>query len=257
MSRRRGEIQVFSVSFLDVLSCALGGVLMLLLLNVQSAASSAKSYAEQAKSMQGQIDLAQKSLKTAKDALSKSQADVDAQRSARESLQNAQASLVGLQGDMGGVVFIFDTSGSMKTPRFDEYKQMLKEWVKHLEFKTFTVIEFNSEVRAWKATQLVPATPENRDLAMAFVDGLRADGETNTLGAFEAAFRFQGVRTIVLMSDGAPNQPVTEIYHFLASANTNRSVTINCVAMGNYFQTEYGAFLQRIAAEHRGMFIGR
>ncbi len=36
MSQRRGEIQVFSVSFLDVLSCALGGVLLLLLLNMQS-----------------------------------------------------------------------------------------------------------------------------------------------------------------------------------------------------------------------------
>ena len=30
MRRNRGEIQVFSISFLDVLSCALGAVLILL-----------------------------------------------------------------------------------------------------------------------------------------------------------------------------------------------------------------------------------
>ncbi len=35
MKKSRGEVQVFSVSFLDVLSCALGGTLLLLLLLLQ------------------------------------------------------------------------------------------------------------------------------------------------------------------------------------------------------------------------------
>jgi len=36
-----------------------------------------------------------------------------------------------------------------------------------------------------------------------------------------------------------------------------RKVVINTVAMGNYFAEEWGTFLQNIAEQHDGVFIGR
>lgn len=254
---RRAEIQVFNVSFLDVLSCALGGVLILLLMNMDSATTAARSYETQAKSMQDQINQAQSSLNAAQNALSQAQADADSQRQARQALEDAQTALIGLKGDMGGVVFIFDTSGSMNTSRFSEYKQMLKDWILHLEFNSFNVIEFNSQSRVWQPNRLVPDSKGDRERASRFVDALPATGNTNTLDALEEAFQLPGLDTIILMSDGAPNQPFTDIHRFLKSANSNRRVKINTVGMGNYFHAEYGDFLQEIAADHDGMFIGR
>ncbi len=121
MRRRQADVQVFSVSFLDVLSCALGGVLLLLLVTMSSS-----------------------------------------EQQAQESKKQA-ATMIGLKGDLKGVAFVFDTSGSMEQGgRFPEYRELLKRWVLNLSFERFNVIRFSTDVEAWRQPGLFEATAADR-----------------------------------------------------------------------------------------------
>jgi len=218
MKLRRGELQVFGVSFLDVLSCALGGVLLLLIL---VSSSNTRRFAEASK-------------------------DWD----------KTMVSIVGVKGDLEGVAFVFDTSGSMDTPRFEEYSEFLKILVLKLDFKRFNVIQFGSDVDAWNPSGLAAATPANRRRAASFVRSFKPTGSsTNTLGALQKALNFAGVDTVVLFSDGAPDQDPKAIREWLR--RNNSGVAVNTVALGEYFQKQYGEFLQAVAQENGGTFIGR
>jgi Mg-chelatase subunit ChlD len=252
----------FTVSFLDLLSCALGGILALWLLSVRHSQLRAASYASQMQSMQRQMTDALASLDRAKRAAAAAKADAEARQKTIESIKGAQAALIGLKGQMRGAVFIFDTSGSMaQTGRFDEYKGMLKGWILHLPFERFNVVRFSDHVQVWQAGRLVDATAANRHDACRFIDSFVSTGGTYTLAALQAAFALPNIDTITLMSDGRPEPggvaEMAETHRYLARVNASRSVTINCVAMGDYFGKEYGEFLQKIAHDHGGMFIGR
>jgi hypothetical protein len=262
---RRADIQVFSLSFLDALSCALGGVLLLWIIAMQNSETVTKSFEEQTRSMQQQMNQAEGQLQQALDDLQQAEDQSSALADAQKKLKAAQATLVGIKGDMKAVVFVFDTSGSMSEGgRFDEYRSMLGQWIEGLDFERFNVVQFSTDVRPWKRF-LVDGSTGNRAAARQFMDGFQPSGVTNTFEALRTAMAYEGVDTIVLMSDGAPwlgedgPTPEEEIQRVLEWARTNNTtgVTVNTVAMGNYFEQAYGAFLQRLAHDNNGMFIGR
>ncbi len=330
MKTRRGEVQVFSISFLDVISCALGGTLLLLLLNMQlshaSAEVAARNSAEsqkRAQELRGKIDRLSKNLddtaKRATDAdaaakkarekaaeadaarkkaedeglAAKKEADdaeaarkkaeaagdlakkeMDALRSelddAINELESISVSLVGLQGEISHVVFLFDTSGSMignydnRSPtdedreRFRSYKKALQNWIRTLKFDRFNVVQFGgSVVRAWHPRGLTEATQDNRDAASKFITSWNSAGNTPTLEALKLALAMKGVKRIVLFSDGEPSDAkIPEILRFMKK-NASEELIVDAVGMGNYFNREYGEFLQDLAKQHNGVFIGR
>jgi len=316
------------MSFLDILACALGGVLMLLL--VSSFISARNSNAAQLvltgmkermaktlgtlddvtnalesvrhdnqdfkRALSGVLDenrellgaleslradhqaakaalaKARKNGETSAGLLARAESQIGALRRASNTLRQAQANLVGLRGPLHNVAFVFDTSGSMKTPRFAEYQDTLKSWISFLPMSRLAVIDFDDKVRTFRGG-FVNATLENRQAACGFIDAFKAEGTTDTLAALKAAFALGDVDTIVLMSDGEPTAPLPRgggraspddirrnielVEKWLRDNDSSRKVAINCVAMGNYFNTAYGEFLQRVARDRDGMFIGR
>ena len=299
MKRRRTEIQLFSMSFLDVLACALGGTLLLLIVIMSSSKERVQFYestlfgmrkegAEQLSRidrLRGEIDRLQGDLKKDRqrfrDRQEQHRGEIAALKEqlngvVRElaDLENGLTGVVGLQGDMKGVVFIFDTSESMATDRFEEYTGLLKSWVRHLQFERFNVIRFASDVQAWSSSGLQDSTGGRRDAAVAFIDTFQPKGQTNTLAALRKALEDDHVDTIILFSDGEPyrfrdGQPVLdrsgepirgreairEVHEYLQKHS--RGTTVNTVGMGNYLNQEYGRFLQDVARAHHGVFIGR
>ena len=249
--KKRRDSQPFSMSFLDILTCALGGVLLLLLLMMSRSHRQASAFRLQIDSMEQQMSDARKAVA---DAIQ----EIARHESAKQSLERAQSALIGFKGEFGGVVFIFDTSGSMKSGRrFSECQQLLKQWLRYLPFTRFNVVDFDNSAEAWRSGSLANATEAERESACTFVDNCSADGGTNTLAALKIAFEMPGADTIILMSDGAPDQEMDEIHEWLNKANRNHHIAINCVGIGNYFHGDYGPFLQKIASDHEGMFIGR
>lgn len=203
--------------------------------------------------------------------------------------------IVGLKGPMKNVAFIFDTSESMTwfvTPtgtdknnpealaRFRGYKTLLAKWIEHLPYEDFSVLTIGhetGEVPGWPR-RLVEGNPDNRRTAIEFVMGLEARESTNTMDALRLALEeLDTVDTIILFSDGAPNdqqnQPVDPdsreeaveasawVLEYLRTNNRTASghprVAINTIAMGEYLNAIYGKFLQDMAKENGGVFIGR
>ena len=254
MSRRRGKVQVFNISFLDVLSCALGGVLLLLLLNMDAsqqaaaeAASRAAAWEDWSRQKQAEIDSAVAELG------SERQARQSAEEASRQA-KAAQAALIGWQGPLKNVVFVFDTSGSMSGPRFPYYKDILKRWVQNYPFEQFNVIRFSSDVSPF-SPDLVAATPETRQRAGQFIDEFNAGGSTDdTKGALEAAFHMNGIDTIILLSDGQPDGGSDYVLDFVRR-NKPQNVFINSIAMGDHHGS-HRQFLADLAAIAGGSFQG-
>jgi len=408
MRRRRSAIQLFGVSFLDVLACALGAVVFLLMQTANRAHEEAEVYSakiegldEDVSGLKGELALAIKGLRGAEDerdraigraeeaegardaaerARAKAEAEAAEHRMAKEEADKARGEaerkaakaqkekeeaekerekavattaaarkeeqaanerakkaeaelaglkrrlgevvnelsgirtelataqrqlaqlrgVVGLKGDLENVVFVFDTSGSLgqselskdspeyerdrarKLRRFEEYKTLLSGWIEALDFKTFNVISFNTNAHLWRKDSMVPATEANRRGAIALVKNWKPGGTTNTMQALEDTLSLPKVDTVVIFSDGQPNDAsnkpvysnppsqaerarsqaaVRRVMEEVAAMNMGPDgkpkVTINAVAMGDYLDRDYGRFLQQLARKNGGEFIGR
>ena len=172
------------------------------------------------------------------------------------------------------VVFVLDTSMSMrdKDPiptdvkvsgprmRIRRVQQELKRIISAMPSDTeFTVIAFSNKVRTLSGTQLLPANNANKQKARKFVEKFRADGETYTDEALEAAFKVRDARTIILLSDGAPVRntvvmDVPKILRWVDRANRFRHIQINTVGFrGARAQT--GDFLSELAYRNNGQYL--
>ena len=191
-----------------------------------------------------------------------------------EQLRLQANSVVALRGPLENVVFVFDTSESMKrTGRFVANTQLLLHWLGGLQMDRFAVIDFDSRIRHSFGGELRRAIPDARMEAKEFVRTFRADGRTRTKEALMEAFqKYPDVDTMVLFTDGRPTgengeeiskSEMDAIRDWLQEHHGD--VVINTVAVGDFLTTgtksaidkmEYGYFLQRIAKDHRGVFIG-
>lgn len=144
------------------------------------------------------------------------------------------------------VVFVLDTSGSMRLPveavgtiektRMELAKEQLTEVVRSLPDETlFNVVFFETEVRAL-SRKMVPMNKSNRAKALRFVREQYSMGATALYPALELAFSDPLVDTIYLLSDGAPTEgeitDIEEIRAEVARWNSARHVKIHGISMG-------------------------
>lgn len=105
------------------------------------------------------------------------------------------------------VVMIIDTSGSMEGESIEQARAAVALALARLAPEDrFNVIEFNSQARPLFAGAQ-PATRANRERAVRWVNGLRADGGTEMAAALDLALDgredTQRVRQIIFVTDGA------------------------------------------------------
>jgi Ca-activated chloride channel family protein len=107
------------------------------------------------------------------------------------------------------VIFVIDNSGSMAGKSIEQARESLALAISKLRPEDrFNVIRFDDTMSV-HFPSLVPAAPDKREDAIAFVRGLTADGGTEMLPALEAALRTQGsiepgaLRQVVFLTDGA------------------------------------------------------
>jgi Ca-activated chloride channel family protein len=105
------------------------------------------------------------------------------------------------------VIFVIDTSGSMHGASITQAKEALELAVRRLDpADRFNVVEFNSYARPMFADAR-PATAENRERAVRWVRGLRAQGGTEMAAALGLALNSREspdrVRQVVFLTDGA------------------------------------------------------
>lgn len=152
------------------------------------------------------------------------------------------------------IVLVADTSGSMQGDKIVQTKKALKYIVDALSpADKFSIVQFATDVESFK-TQVVPATPENKKAAAAFIDDLEARGGTNISDAMHTGLTMlnqvsERPAYVVLMTDGEPTVGETNVATLLKSIAPKRDTRIFDFGVGYDVNTK---LLNKLAEDHHG-----
>ncbi|HEV3020807.1 MAG TPA: VWA domain-containing protein [Pirellulales bacterium] len=182
-----------------------------------------------------------------------------AQRAAgRAALVAKTTSYYGLPVYASRLLFILDTSASMKGARIEAAKRELINAITNLPTGVyFGVLVFNSRVTAWQ-NDLMPANPVNKELAAAFVRLQGLALQTASFDALEAAFNFD-TEAVYFLTDGEPyGGKITkpdEIVSVIGKLNRARRMTINTIGIGvEQPGSVFDRFLKSLAEQNYGEY---
>lgn len=135
------------------------------------------------------------------------------------------------------MVFVLDTSGSMRGQRMTQARNALKYCLSNLGPKDrFAVINFATTVNKYQ-DRLLDATPEQLGHARKWVDGLEATGGTAINDALATALDMRPnddsrTFTIVFFTDGRPTIGETNSDKILANVKAKNSATTRIFTFG-------------------------
>jgi len=172
-------------------------------------------------------------------------------------------SILGLASESRTFVIVIDMSGSMISYTNLMIKSVLEVLEPLNEKNQFAIIGYqgNPSPILWnypEGTDLVQATPENLEAARDFTRSLarRFSGSTPTHYALMSAMQFPA-QSIILMSDGEPDNSPGFIIQDIAGLNRFENKEIHTVAIGDYTQNRgLVMFLQELAKQNGGDFVG-
>ncbi|MFV1959161.1 MAG: VIT domain-containing protein [Planctomycetota bacterium] len=154
------------------------------------------------------------------------------------------------------ITFVVDTSGSMAGEKIEQVKAALRQVIGALnEGDHFNVIAYHTAViPLWKTVR--PYTDANRKEAIAFVNGLRAQGGTNIQEALTSALEEtppEGLPSMLLfLTDGRPTVGTTDtdlLLKAVDAANPGSRVRLFAFGVGVDVNT---VLLDRLALENHG-----
>jgi Ca-activated chloride channel family protein len=148
------------------------------------------------------------------------------------------------------VVFLIDTSGSQSGAPLMQCQELMRRFINGLNPNdTFSIIDFSDATQQLSPVPL-PNTPQNRALAIQYVNQLNAGGGTEMLRGIRAVLNFPvtdpgRLRSIVLLTDGYignENQILSEVqrhlqagtrlYSFGAGSSVNRFLLNRIAELG-------------------------
>lgn len=288
MARRRREINVFSLSFLDLISGALGAVIILYV-----AVPKANPERAQLQEIQAQMvkrdqliqDLKRQASTTStlEEALRQAQAESESLRQQLASMSPpAEAKpddTAGPSYDVGfkfkgrGIVFIIDTSRSMlDEDRMGQVKAGLKMLITSMPSNyTVDIVQFPYGSR----TPYRPLYGKLQGLSSLikgeifdFIYELKPDGATPTRDVMNYVFRtYRDLTDVVLLTDGEPslhNSPmkddIYELLNNIRKLNPGTKVQVNTIGVGEtVLHDKTGRpyqFLKLLAEQNAGFFVG-
>lgn len=267
--KKRREISLFSISFLDLLSGALGAVIILYVAIPKSNPKPSEvsenevkiaSYLDEIKNLQEQLEKAK-----SKPVISQSITD-------EEEKKEKDALDYGFQFKGTRIVFLIDTSYSMfEEDRMGQVKAGLKMLITSLSPKyNIEIVQFPFGERApfksmWGNLQALNST--NKMDAFDFVYTLKPWGGTPTRDALTFVLQnYDKVSDIVLLSDGIPTihnknkkDDIYDILKVVRELNKNK-IQINTIGVGKDFirdkTNDRYKFLSLLSEESGGFFVG-
>lgn len=137
------------------------------------------------------------------------------------------------------VIFVLDKSGSMSGGKFSQATEALRFILERLnEQDNFNLVDYNGNIFSWQP-ELMAMTPENRKAALAYVDNLRASGNTHIEGALKEAFRMvsdpKAPNYVIFLTDGQPTAGETNemrLAEIAAKANPQNGARLFSFGVG-------------------------
>jgi uncharacterized protein YegL len=153
-------------------------------------------------------------------------------------------------GDIGS--FIGEQAASETTKLGGAKRELIPALQGLPESASFSIITFGDETKEWYQG-MVPATSTNRDMAVAFVKGLAANGGTPAAEALSTAFQKPDASLMFFVSDGQPTDgSADQILTTVKSLNAQRKVRISAVGLGD---DQDAKFLAELAKENGGEYV--
>lgn len=272
--RKRRQIEVFSISFLDLLSGALGAVIILYVAIPKNKTAEVPKddvvkeiMQRDLQSSKQKIEDLTKQLSEAKEKLAKVPASIP--ETTETPLQDLD---IGFKFKGKSIVFIIDTSYSMTDEdRMGQVKAGIKMLLTALgNGYKIEVVQFPLGERApfrsmWGTIRDFSGI--NRMDAFDFIYSLRPSGGTPTRDTLLYVLKnYETISDIVLLTDGAPTfhnsnrkDDIFEILRLVREENF-RKVQINTIGVGSNFlkdkDSEQYKFLSLLASENKGFFVG-
>lgn len=276
--RKRRAVEIFSISFLDLLSGALGAVIILYVAipkNQPKVIPQDDIVKEMLKkdlaSSQSKVDELTKQLNEAMQKVAAIK-PVEVETPPDEPVAGGADLDIGFKFKGKEIVFIIDTSYSMiEEDRMGAVKAGIKMLLTSLPgtYK-IEIIQFPLGERApfrsmWGTIRDFKSM--NKMDAIDFVQALRPSGGTPTRDTLLFVLKnYETISDIVLLTDGAPTyhnsnkkDDIFEILRLVREANPNK-VQINAIGVGSNMlrdqtSNEY-KFLSLLASENKGFFVG-
>ena len=178
-------------------------------------------------------------------------------------VSGVEFSILGLATEAKTFVIVVDMSGSMLSYTDLMIKSVLEVLEPLDESNEFAIIGYqgNPSPVLWTyppGSGLIQATPDNLQDAREFTRGLarRFAGSTPTHYAVLSAMQYPA-DSIILMSDGEPDNAPGFIIQDIAGLNRFENKEIHTVAIGDYTQNRgLVMFLQTLARQNGGDFVG-
>lgn len=182
--------------------------------------------------------------------------------------------LVGLPpGELTNVVFVFDTSLSMKNSRaWEESVKLVRMWLEHLPVTECALVMFDDKVRPFPNAggyQTIRDSETKRILAeqqkrlLNWFDRCPSGNTSDLLSALSHVYSsLPTAKQIIVFSDGKPQAVGDGISAHRRKVENlvrqHRDIPITCIAVNNYFTDPSAtSFLKTLSAETKGAFIGR
>jgi hypothetical protein len=283
MMRPRREVNIFSISALDLFASAMGAFILIAVIlfpyylkNYEVVAERDQARQELAETRRALVaadERARAAEARARDAEAKAKAAADEtarlkERNAeleRQARETTVLALLGITTRAKSFVVLIDMSGSMQA-----YTQVMFHTIERLiepldQSVRLQIIGFSAPANnvprlvQWRpGLTLTTLTPQAKRDAIAFARGLaqRFDGGTPTQTALREALKYPA-QAIILLSDGAPTDNRIDVILDDVTRANGGHMEINTVAIGNYNKLPALVyFLQTLAKRNRGAFTG-
>jgi Ca-activated chloride channel family protein len=156
------------------------------------------------------------------------------------------------------LALVLDSSGSMSGTKIRQAKEAARFIVNHLgRGDEFTLVDFDDGVSAF-SDGLLPATDENVDRALKFIEAIEDSGGTNINEALLAALsRIPGGDRpgyVLFLTDGLPTVGTTETAEILKNVvqANGRNARVFVFGVGHDVNTQ---LLDRISSDNRGTSV--
>lgn len=284
MARRR-EINAFSLSFLDIISGALGAVIILYVAvpksnpaekKLEEALKTAQVKDTQIAELKSEIEKLRELQKTAQDAITENEtlkAQIAATPEPEPKTDEGQGLEVGFKFKGKNIIFIIDTSLSMLTEdRMGQVKAGLKMLITSMPAGyNVDIVQFPNGRRSAYRPLFKALKPLNREAKLDifdFIYALKPLGATPTRDVLNFVFKeYVEVSDIVLLTDGEPSlhesalkDDIYELLNHVVGLNRVAKIQINTIGVGQeVLHDKTGKpyqFLRILAEQNSGFFVG-
>ena len=274
MKRRNQEINIFSMSALDLFASAMGVFILITLILVpffpnrgesqefESVVTENEQLKAQIERLEIEVSGLEQDTSTTTDAELKERI-----RNLQNEVDNTTV-LLGIRTTAKRFVFVVDMSGSIFRPGEQDYRQFIVLSVRNMVFSFeeagLAMIGFHAPNGRFSQLHYWPPqlgySPINRNTRHQIVSAVdqwmsRVEGGTPTREALLAALELEP-EEIILLSDGAPSEPWRSVVSEVTRKNINR-IPIHAVAVGDYVtQRDFIDFLVELTSLNGGELVG-